>query len=412
MKTLHIAVAVLLSSISLTASDLPQKLNAYEFDGITFSLTNSIDKSSLSLHEASRLLQKLLKVAHEGSLEQQNKILSVLTTQQQRLNKLLQEQINPLVRALSQNKSVQDCLKKIGRSAFEGALVSLAFHSLIACSSGDTSITQAGCTAAESAVIGAIDSLTSQYYENAAVTRGYISYGAKEMFDRSARFITGSGYTPLSNALMTSIVTTISDALRQTVEQNGGWQTLWNSVEWVGTFENKSISDNSLRTTQQSVLTALTEHFSYVLSDPVLREYLAATTISAVEGAFIGLVLNQLGLGYAGESMIAGISYGALRGALAGLYNYAVYANLNLGIINESASLMLSRSVQKYLTTNSIIDLRDITPNMLHALASSSLNQFLAKSGGMRKTLGNILSYSSSVKWLNFNPFNYTPSIE
>ena len=205
MNRLFKLTAPVLMACSLQASDVPSTFNYQQENTVIPALFAAAQSPSVDTHK--QALDFLQNHAHE-------------------LQTLFHKQVQPIIDSVLANPQVQQCLKRIGKAAFEGALITLTFHTLIACSSGQTTVALASSTAAEAALIGAIDMLLARFHGQSALMRGAITYGTQEIVDHSSQILLGT-YVPTlySRALMTGLVTTLSDAVRQVVDCNGGWAT-------------------------------------------------------------------------------------------------------------------------------------------------------------------------------------------
>ena len=95
------------------------------------------------------------------------------------------------------------------------------------------------------------------------------------------------------------------------------------------------------------------------------------------------------------------LPYAAVRGALEGVFNFALYNNLDLGLLSQVGSGIVSTSSQTYIITGTKIALKDLTPSIIQGAATSSIRQIIIKSGGWDTLMKKFVNSAGQLTWYN-----------
>ena len=330
----------------------------------------------------------------QGTAEQKKQLYDLIFVKQAtHLRDLLMNVINTIL----SKADVINAIRNIGVLAFQGAFPVVVFEVLKALKSGQASPAIIADSALRGAIFGCMDRLMNSSREGL-----FPKAQAAAATDITKNIMYGQTAISISGPLTAGILAAITDSINQVVTQAGGWKgilgSMWQGAEWEG--ELTAVPKGAV-SPQTAVYSVIVDKMSSLIANPVVRSSVAAATAVAMEGAVMGALLSGLGIGYAGETVTSALSYGAMRGALEGVFNLAVYNKLDLGLIGQASSDIAARAVQKYMVTGTELSLVDIPLSILNSLAISATNQVVLKTGGWNKTMQSLLGSVGSIKWYN-----------
>jgi hypothetical protein len=380
-------------------------LSKEEFVQTMEHVRDDLDTDVLSPTVIKDVVEKIKDIAEHGSKEQQQELLSLIGEEQKQTKYTLGQQLTKAIKSLLYSKNIQAVANSLAVPAITGALPGIGFQLLILSSSGATTGQAIASAAGMGAVMGVIDNLTKAFAEEGAIVHGASKFTIINYIKKAEEVVGKKRFLSFPGPLGVALVAIAANSFKQAIESEGGWVGVLEKFEWAGPVEPETKEQKALIASQGPLFNVVTDKLETLFKDQTVRNYLSAATVSTLQAAVVAMILYQLGLGYRGETVLSTLSGAGLRGALEGIFNYATYNNLNLGIISQSATGVIGRSLQKYITTGTQLALGDITPVTLHALATSAANQVIIKAGGWGNTVKGIIGYASRVKWVPYNPF-------
>lgn len=416
MKHILYISSTLLICTSLLASELAEPgMPSQQFERITAETQETLSSDVVSPAIIRKLVHDEELVEKTGAPIQKEEYRSLLQKHSQKLRDLIAQQMHMLL----DKQAVKKLIMRIGIEAFKGALPAAVLQALIATTSGQGSQQQFTNAVLSGAVLGAIDNLMNSA-RSGALTKAVSGTTAKAVMQSAYYFIEQRASYPLGGIVAAGIKGAFIDGLNQMVAQAGGWNMILQNLEWKGVIEpaeektavspqkalfNALVSKmGTLTATQkkekekvQTLIGMFIDKISSFATDKTVHEYVAATTVSAMEGAAVGMLFSSIGLGYPGE--VASLEYAALRGAFEGIFNFATYHDLDLGMLTQASTGILVRSVQKYLTTGTQLSVRDVPSSLLQSFGLSAVNQLVQKAGGWQDTMKSLIGSATKIRW-------------
>lgn len=345
-------------------------------------------------------MRGVVLIDREGSSEQRKQVQELITRDNARS---LERVIRSLIQTFLNKGEVIQFIKRIGSAALKGALPGIAFQLLILGTSGQTGVAEFAGTALNGAVLGAVDNIMN-YTQTGLYPKALSSAAAKALVASAKDTIQLKvPAIPVGGPLLAALKGAANNAFTQVVELEEGWPGIFKKFDWSEPIQSE---ERALAAANVSTFRLLADRMETFFNNQVVREYLAATTLSAMEGAAVAMVLSLLRLGYMEEVGLGVLAYASLRGALEGIFNYAVYNKLDIALLPQAATGIIGRTVQKYLTTGAEVGLRDIPTALLTSLATGAVNQVVARSRGWTNAMKNVIGRAVRVKW--YNPLTLT----
>lgn len=388
-------------------------LSDKKFDKLTAALRQTLESNAASPAALRDAVFKTLEIVDQnGSPQQKAQLKELVSTPE--IKEALNQHVESALISLFKNIDFQKWLGVSVQSVVQGAIPALVIHILIAAASGQTTLEAATTAALHSAIAGGVGGLVNQMQKTAfpqaqgAASKGVTSYVSNVVNavvqEVALNKPAGSKYV---TSLTGGFVALILDVADQAIKKEGGWaHFLLKNVQLTGALTKASQSgeDTTLQLQHGVAFNYLVDSVYSVLSNKELKNYLAAITISTAQGATVAGLLYYLGLGYGPTSYGTALPSIVFRGALEGLFNYAAYNSVDLGLLSQSGTGIVSRSLEKALTTGSKFGLTDLTPTLLQSLTTSAVNHVAVKSGGWTNLLKNLIINAKQATWFEWKP--------
>lgn len=413
VRSLILSVVILCFNV-LSVEATNGVLSAADFSAIVENIKKRVlDPDVISLGVWKAFADDIQKVETQGSTEQKAILEKLLVDAENK--KSLDQKLTSLVRAVLASQRVRQVAVKVGQAVFLAVLPVIAFETLVALTSGQTDTDRAIEGSLTGAVAAALELLVitlQQVPLEGAIPQGVYRTEA-ELVQEAGRSLR-RGQLPFISVGGTAkkiVINAAQEALSRVIEDEGGLIGLAQKLQWVGPVEPEPAAQ-TLVEQQAPLFNSMVKLLENTFSNRTAREYLAAITLSAVEGALYAMVLNSLSLGYAGEVATATIvASAALRGAIGGLVNYALYKNIDVGILSQYVSTgIIGRSFQQYLMHGADVSasalqlIKDLPSGVVAAFVVSASNQFVVKSGGWSNAVKTVIGSLARVRWLGYKP--------
>ncbi len=216
----------------------------------------------------------------------------------------------------------------------------------------------------------------------ATVAQDFIGYAGTRPSD-----IPFLGPRIIQMPLFMGITNSVTILVNKELKKKGGVPGLLSTVDW----KEAALGSEALQIQENhpSLYQFLVDNLKIVLQNPVVREATATTVSYAIEGALVGAVMHQLGLGFYTESTVsAALGNSMFRGALEGLYHYTRYGQRNLGIVQRLEGGFIGSSLAKYVQTGTpALSALEVTPFVIRQLATGAVNSIVRQSGGWMNSI-------------------------
>jgi hypothetical protein len=269
-------------------------------------------------------------------------------------------------------------------------------------SSGQTTLEAIGPAALEAAIAGGLGGVVSLMRQAVVASGGMTveagtAYVSSIVNDVAKRVQAGQSYIPSPTAGITSAFTAmVLAAVNQMVEKEGGWvDFLLKNIQLTGALvpAAQKPEEKALVSSHTQAFDVLVNATSAVISNKTLREYIAATGISAAQGAVIGAFLHTLGLGY-GPTL--NLPATVLMGAVEGLFNYSAEQSIDVGLITQLSAGLFSKIA---VTGGAALALKDLTPTVLRSLSIGAVNHVVVKTGGWSSMMQLLAATAKGARW-------------
>ncbi|MBA3953722.1 hypothetical protein H0X48_00175 [Candidatus Dependentiae bacterium] len=237
--------------------------------------------------------------------------------------------------------------------------------------------------------------------ERDAFCQGVHSLVAKE----TARSVLSTGLEAACFSLISTQV------IAKIIEAEGGLQniglSMLHNAQWVGSLQSTTTGELAQEENLMWIFGKLQQNF---LCSKEKQQFLAAVVSSALQGALVALIIQNLGCGFYFETgLINAVGNAALAGAAEGLIQYLTYGTKNVGLLSDlltGGALCVGRlhslGLQPTLATT--------TSFVMQKTLSNVIDQTVIKQGGWQNVAKRILaptlpvglfSWSSPSSWFN-----------
>ncbi len=400
MKIRYILLLILAAYSNFSLASAPPGLSDKEFKTIVTDVQQAFQADVASLGVWKEAIADLRIIDEKGSAEQKEAIERIINGPE--IKEKIENQATQVIVTILKNEQLRNFIKGATLGAVKGAIPAVVLHTLILASSGKTTVEAIGPAALQAAIAGGLSGIV-QLMRQAVVAGGGMAVAAGTAYasdlvnDVAKRVQAGTSYMPSpTTGLAGAFTAMVLEAITQMVEKKGGWvDFLLKNIQLTGALVpvEQGREEKALVTRHTAAFDLMVNATSAVISNKTLREYIAATGISAAQGALIGAVLHTLGLGY-GPTLDMPTT--VLMGAIEGLFNFSVDNSIDVGLITQLTAGLFSKVA---VAGGAALALKDITPTVLRALSIGAVNQAVVKTGGWSSMMRLLAETAKGARW-------------